>query len=264
MTLLRASALIAGRGGVPVVRGLDLEVGAGEIVAFLGPNGAGKTTTLLTLSGLLPPLGGTVTLLGADVTGWRANRIARIGMAHVSDDRSLFTSLDVRRNLALGCRDGRADLERALGWFPALRPLLHRRAALLSGGEQQMLALARAMLGRPKILLVDELSMGLAPIVVSAILGVLRKAAQEEGLGILLVEQHVHLVLGVADRAYVLRQGEIVLAGEAATLRSRVGLLESSYLGAAASAQPPRSSHPQSSHPQSNHLEATTSKRTRE
>jgi branched-chain amino acid transport system ATP-binding protein len=232
--LLDIAGLSAGYEGVPVVRGLDLHVEEGEVVALLGPNGAGKTTTLLTVSGLLAPLAGQVTVLGRSVRARSAHRIAREGVAHVAEDRCLFFQLTVRENLRLGAARGSAATSRALEYFPSLEGLMDRRAGLLSGGEQQMLAMARALAGRPKLLMVDEMSLGLAPIIVERLLPVLRRIADETGVGVLLVEQHVHLALEVADRGYVLSHGDLVLSGPAGELHDNLALLETSYLGGAA------------------------------
>jgi branched-chain amino acid transport system ATP-binding protein len=233
--LVSIENLSAGYGGVPVVRGLNLYINPGEVVALLGPNGAGKTTTLLTISGLLRPLAGSVTVLGSPVLGGRAYRTARLGLAHVAEDRSLFFDLTVTENLRLGLtgdRSGRAAaMERAMELFPALQPLRKRRAGLLSGGEQQMLAMARALASEPKVLLVDEMSMGLAPIIVERMMPVVRRIADETGTGVLIVEQHVHMALSIADRGYVLNHGSLVLEGLASDLMNRRDLLEASYLG---------------------------------
>ena len=229
--LLEIENLSTGYDGVPVVRDLDLHVDEGEVVALLGPNGAGKTTTLLTTSALLPIIDGDVRLFGRSVNGRRPHLVARDGLAHVPEDRSLFFGLTVKENLRLGAAKGAADIDRALEYFPALGPILSRRAGLLSGGEQQMLAMGRALTVRPRLLMVDEMSLGLAPIIVERLLPVLRSIADSTGAGVLVVEQHVHLALEVADRAYVLSHGSLALEGSAAELSANRHLLESSYLG---------------------------------
>ena len=231
MSLLEIDELTTGYNGVAVVRNLSMKIDEGEIVTLLGPNGAGKTTTLLTTSALNPIMSGDIRINGKSVKGRRPHLVARDGVAHVPEDRSLFFQLTVRENLKLGAAKGSADIAQALGYFPALEKLLDRRAGLLSGGEQQMLAMGRALTVKPKLIMVDEMSLGLAPIIVERLLPVLRRIANETGAGVLLVEQHVHLALEVADRAYVLSHGNLVLEGDAAHLRENRHLLESSYLG---------------------------------
>ncbi len=238
-SLLNIVNLNAGYGGISVVRGLSIHVNPGEVVALLGPNGAGKTTTLLSISGILKPIAGDIQLLGSTTIGARPEKIARRGLAHVAEDRSLFFDLTVQENLRLGLTGNRETRskaqENALDMFPALRPLLDRRAGLLSGGEQQMLAMARGLASEPKMLLVDEMSLGLAPIIVERMLPIVRKIADDTGAGVLVVEQHVGLALSVADRGYVLAHGELTMQGSAQHLRENQSLLESSYLGGAAS-----------------------------
>tara|TARA_B110000438_G_C15800250_1_gene644788 strand:+ start:1582 stop:2331 length:750 start_codon:yes stop_codon:yes gene_type:complete len=233
--LLSVEGLNTGYAGVPVVRGLNLHLDAGEVVALLGPNGAGKTTTLLTVSGIIPILTGEINVLGEKVDSKNPYKNARLGLAHVAEDRSLFFNLSVKENLQLGLRGDKAmqaeGMDRALELLPALKPLMERRSGLLSGGEQQMLAMARALVSKPKLLLVDEMSLGLAPIIVEQLLPIVRNIANETGAGVLIVEQHVHLALQVADRGYVMNHGEMVMEGSASELLERKDLLEASYLG---------------------------------
>jgi len=226
--------LSAGYRGVPVVRELNLEVRPGEVVALLGPNGAGKTTTLETIAGLNRPISGTVELSGENVGGKPAYVLARRSLALVPEGRALFPGLTVREHLRLagGGRGQRAGHEEELlEMLPELRKCLGRKAGLLSGGEQQMLAVGRALVTRPRLLLVDEMSLGLAPVIVERLLPILRRAADELGSSVLFVEQHVALALEISDRAYVLTHGRIRLEGPAAELRERRELLAASYLG---------------------------------
>jgi branched-chain amino acid transport system ATP-binding protein len=229
---LRVAGLDAGYGGVPVVRDLDLEVAPGEVVALLGANGAGKTTTLTTIAGLRPPLAGEIRFGGEPIGGLPAHRLARRGISLVPEGRALFAELTVEEHLRLAGA-GRASLarEQLFELFPELEKCAGRRAGVLSGGEQQMLAVGRGIVSRPGLLLVDEMSLGLAPVVVERMLPVLRRVADEIGAGVLFVEQHVAIALEVADRGYVLKDGRVVLAGTAAELSGRGELLRSSYLG---------------------------------
>jgi branched-chain amino acid transport system ATP-binding protein len=229
--LLEIENLSTGYFGVPVVRDLNLTVGEGEIVALLGPNGAGKTTTLLTTSAIVPIIDGDIRVFGKSVKGRRPHLVARDGLAHVPEDRSLFFQLTVKENLKLGSRKGGADMEKVVEYFPALGPLMNRRAGLLSGGEQQMLAVGRALTTAPRLLMIDEMSLGLAPVIVERMLPVVRQIANDTGCGVLLVEQHVHLALEVADRAYVLSHGELVLSGNAKELAGDIEKLTASYMG---------------------------------
>jgi branched-chain amino acid transport system ATP-binding protein len=233
--VLTLKGLVTGYNGIPVVHGIDLHVGPREVVALLGPNGAGKTTTLITISGILKPLEGEVAVLGTPLARIAAHDVARRGVGHVAEDRSLFFDLTVHENLRLGLRNaGRREvgegIDRAMHLFPPLQALRNRKAGQLSGGEQQMLAMARAMVSNPKILLVDELSLGLAPVMVERLLPVVRELADASGCSVLLVEQHVHMALDIADRGYVMSNGRIILSGSARDLLGRRDFLESSYL----------------------------------
>jgi branched-chain amino acid transport system ATP-binding protein len=219
MTVLSCSDLCAGYGSMRVVRNISLEVAAGEIVALLGPNGAGKTTTLLTLAGALQPQAGTVELFGRTTRSPLHVR-ARSGLILVPEQRAVFTSLTTAGNLRLG----RGGIDSAVSMFPELAPLLPRRAGLLSGGEQQILVMARALATRPKILITDELSLGLAPQIVDRLYTALQHAAAT-GVAVLVVEQHTERALGIADRGYLMRRGELVAAGAPAQLRTGLNSL---------------------------------------
>jgi ABC-type branched-subunit amino acid transport system ATPase component len=225
--LLRTEGLVAGYGSVTVVRDLDIEINESEIVTLLGPNGAGKTTTILTLAGELRPLGGTVRCLGLDGQPALHHR-ARAGLALVTDERAVFMRMTVRDNL----RVFRTTPEVVFELFPELEAHLDRPVSLLSGGQQQMLAVGLAIAKEPAVILVDELSMGLAPIIVDRLFAALRTAA-DRGAGVLLVEQHVHKAMTIADRVYVMDRGRISITGRADELRHRVDEIQSSYLAAA-------------------------------
>ena len=221
---LEARGVSVGYDGRAVVRDVSLTVGTGEIVALMGPNGAGKTTTLLGIVGALPLMAGTVLWNGREQHQSLVG-LARQGLAFVSEDRSIFMQRTARDNL----RIGRASESFATSLFPELNDRLDVKAGLLSGGEQQMLTVARALARRPRVLIVDELSLGLAPLVVERLLAALKTAASS-GTGILIVEQFVHKALAVADRGCVMVGGEIVLEGAGSNLIERVDEIESTYL----------------------------------
>ena len=224
--LLEVRGLKVAYGGINAVKGIDLDVHAGERVALIGANGAGKTTTLKALAGLLTPAAGAVRYAGEDITGLPAHALVQRGMALVPEGRGVFARLTVEENLAMGAylremRDSKAainaDRDRAYTTFPRLAERRHQLAGTLSGGEQQMLAIARALMGKPRLLLLDEPSMGLAPIVVQTIFETIRAVARE-GVTILLIEQNARLALQSSDRGYVMESGAITLSGEAAAL----------------------------------------------
>jgi branched-chain amino acid transport system ATP-binding protein len=226
--VLEARGVAAGYGPQPVIHEVDLVVCPGEVVGLLGANGAGKTTTLLTLAGELPLLQGEVRLDGTPTSAPLFRR-ARQGLTFVTEEKSVFMGLSTRDNL----RVADVDVEQALDLFPELTKRINVRAGLLSGGEQQMLTLARALTRRPRVLLADELSMGLAPIVVKRLLEAVVDAAKQQGTAILLVEQHARKALEYSDRAYVMRRGRIELSGTAGELLGRIGEIEDRYLAAA-------------------------------
>ncbi len=221
---LQATGVAAGYHGAPAIINLDLEVRAGEVVALLGANGAGKTTTIRALSGQLPLLAGSVRCNGTDKPGPLHRRI-RNGMGLLTENRCLFMALTCRENLRLG----KGSIDAALRYFPELEDRLDVRAGLISGGEQQMLALARIVAAEPKVLLADELSSGLAPIVVRRLLRALSDAAKA-GAAVLIVEQHARVALRAADRAYILHRGRIELSGATADLRAREEEVKALYL----------------------------------
>jgi branched-chain amino acid transport system ATP-binding protein len=229
--ILELEGLTTGYEDAAVVRELDLSVGEGEVVALLGANGAGKTTTLRAVSGVVDPMAGSIAFGGRDLAGTSISGRARMGIAHVPENRGLFFGLSVAEHFRLGHRGERLDADAAYRYFPALAELRDRRCGLLSGGEQQMLAVARALARHPKLLLLDELSLGLAPLIVEGLLPVVREYATDTGCGVLLVEQHIQLALGVADRGYVLSHGEVVLQDRAEALRRNRELLMASYFG---------------------------------
>lgn len=231
--LLQVRGLCAAYGSVPALRGLHLMVSAGEVVALLGANGAGKTTTLRTLSGLLRPTAGEVLLEDRPLTGQPAHRIVAAGVAHVPEGRRVFARMTVEENLEMGAytdRSGlREGLDRVLTLLPVLAERRNQQAGTLSGGEQQLLALGRALMSSPRILLLDEPSTGLAPQAIEAVFAVLAGVAAQ-GTGVLLVEQDAGLALRVAARGYVLETGRLVASGSADSLRSDPAV-QAAYLG---------------------------------
>jgi branched-chain amino acid transport system ATP-binding protein len=235
MSLLEARALKVAYGGVTAVKGIDLTVGAGELVCLIGANGAGKTTTLKALAGMLAPVGGSIHYAGEMVTRYPAHERVRRGMALVPEGRGIFGRLTVLENLQLGAyarRDDIAiqqDLERVQTLFPRLAERRRQTAGTLSGGEQQMLAIARALMSRPKLLLLDEPSMGLAPILVQKIFETIRRIAAE-GMTLLLVEQNAKLALEISQRGYVMESGRITLADSAPNLLANPEV-QRAYLG---------------------------------
>jgi branched-chain amino acid transport system ATP-binding protein len=232
--LLEVRGLTAGFGAGPVLFGVDLDFHAGELVALIGANGAGKSTLLGVLSGLLRATSGRVVFDGRDVTNARPERLVAAGLVHVPQGRRLFASLNVERNLRLGAylrrdREVDADLVRVLDYFPALKDKRHRYAGTLSGGEQQMVAIGRGLMARPRLLMIDEPSLGLAPKMVDRVVDV-AKAINRDGTSILLVEQDVLVALEAADRGYVLENGRVALSGLAADLE-RNPEVRRAYLG---------------------------------
>lgn len=230
-TLLDLEGITVGYSGASVVRDLSLAVGQGEIVALLGPNGAGKSTTLRAISRLIPLQTGSIHFGGKDLATQSPVEVARAGLVHMTDHRSIFRSLTVEEHFRLAPRGQKLDRDVAYGYFPALKQLAGRRAGLLSGGEQQMLGLGRALARKPQLLLVDELSLGLAPLIVKRLMPIVRQFADDTGAGVLLVEQHVQMALEVADRACVLVHGDLALEGDAEDLLRNRELLTASYLG---------------------------------
>jgi branched-chain amino acid transport system ATP-binding protein len=232
--LLEVRGLNAGFDAGPVLFGIDMDVAPGELIALVGANGAGKSTLLGVLSGLVRATSGTVALGGEEVTNARPELLVRKGVAHVPQGRRLFGTISVEKNLLLGAylrrdREVRDDMTRVLDHFPALKDKLSREAGTLSGGEQQMVAIGRGMMARPKLLMVDELSLGLAPKVVDRLIDVVRDI-NREGMALLLVEQDVLVALDAANRAYVLENGRVALSGPAAEVKDDPGVRKA-YLG---------------------------------
>ena len=225
------SNLAAGYGKLAVVRGLDLTVGTGSVTAILGPNGAGKTTLLKTIAGLLPRLSGQVTINGTPQRNGHAAAANKAGIVLVPDNRALFTALTVDEHLAVARRRSGPSPTDMLDLFPTLTARRKLAAGALSGGEQQMLAIARALIQQPRLLLIDEMSTGLAPVIVENLLPIVRRAADDTGMAVILVEQHIRLALEVADQALVLVHGHVTLRGPATDLAANTQALETAYLG---------------------------------
>ncbi|MFZ0248315.1 MAG: ABC transporter ATP-binding protein [Acidimicrobiales bacterium] len=232
--VLEVQGLDVGYGKLTVARDISFSLTPRTVLTILGPNGAGKTTLLMTLAGVLPPRAGTITLNGQPVRGSSPRRMNRAGLVLVPDFRALFTELTPIQNLKLAAKG--ADLDPVLTLFPALQRRERLRVGDLSGGEQQMLAIARALVQSPKLLLIDEMSMGLAPVAVESLMPVIRQVADEHGASVIMVEQHVQLALEVADEAMVLVHGSIVLSGPAADYRNDIGAVESAYMSGSVSA----------------------------
>jgi branched-chain amino acid transport system ATP-binding protein len=236
--LLELKALKVAYGGIQAVKGIDLQVAEGELVCLIGANGAGKTTTLKGITGLQPIKSGKIHYAGADITGKPAFQLVRKGLSMVPEGRGVFGALTIEENLAMGAyaRDDRpaikADVERVFGLFPRLKERRKQTAGTLSGGEQQMLAMGRALMSRPRLLLLDEPSMGLAPLMVQKVFETVMTVSKE-GVTILLIEQNAKLALEVSSRGYVMESGEITLHGEARQLLSDPKV-RAAYLGEAA------------------------------
>ena len=231
---LGLDGLTVARGGRPVLHGVTLEIPPGEVTALLGPNGAGKSTLVLAVAGVLKPLSGSVELAGRNLAGRRPESIRRAGVAVVPEGRRLLPELTVADNLqvatyALSRDEGKAGRAYALELFPELDKRLDTSARSLSGGEQQMLVLAQALVSKPRFLLIDELSLGLAPVIVKRLIPTIRTVA-ESGVGVLLIEQFATVALGLANRAHVIDRGRLQFSGAASELKARPELLQSSYL----------------------------------
>ena len=234
-TILSARNLCASYGATRVLHGLNFDIAEGSVTAFLGANGAGKTSTLRALSGMIEATG-AINFAGKSVTGRSTETLARLGIAHVPEGRGTFSRMTVEENLQLGAMSRRdragitADIERVYGYFPRLRERAHQQAGTMSGGEQQMLAIARALMMRPRLMLLDEPSFGLAPLIVEEVYAILRKLNDNERVSMLLVEQNATAALALADHAYLIETGEIVMSGPAQDI-GRDENVRRAYLG---------------------------------
>ena len=234
--MLEVTGLEVRYGNVTAVKGISLEVREGEVVAIIGPNGAGKTSTLRAITGLVPSAGGRVVFRGTDVSRWKAHRIVTLGLGHAPEGRRLFPQMTVMENLRMGAyrRRGPAEIGRTLAQVEELFPRLAERrtqvAGTLSGGEQQMLAIGRALMAVPRLLVLDEPSFGLAPMIVREIGRIVHSINRERGVSVLLVEQNARMALGIAGRAYVMETGRVALSGLSATLAESPHV-KAAYLG---------------------------------
>ena len=234
--MLEVKNLSVSYGAIEAVKDISFTVNAGEIVSLIGANGAGKTTTLHTITGLIPAKSGSVMYNGVDLLKTHNNKIVTLGMAHIPEGRHVFTRMSVEENLEMGAfslkdqSDLKKDLDMVYGLFPRLKERRNQKAGTLSGGEQQMLAMARALMSKPRLLMLDEPSMGLAPILVEQIFDIIR-ALHKSGTTILLVEQNAQMALSVANRAYVLETGKISMSGDAQELLHN-DAVRKAYLGA--------------------------------
>jgi branched-chain amino acid transport system ATP-binding protein len=234
--VLEVTGLEVRYGNVTAVKGISLEVREGEVVAIIGPNGAGKTSTLRAITGLVPSAGGRVVFRGTDVSRWKAHRIVTLGLGHAPEGRRLFPQMTVMENLRMGAYRRRvpSEISRTLAQVGELFPrLAERRAQLagtLSGGEQQMLAIGRALMAEPRLLVLDEPSFGLAPMIVREIGRIVHSINRERGVSVLLVEQNARMALGIAGRAYVMETGRVALSGLSATLAESPHV-KAAYLG---------------------------------
>ena len=234
MPLLSVRGLVAGYGGITAIKGIDLDVSDGEIVTLIGSNGAGKSTTLRAISGLIRARAGAISFKSTSIDRLPAHKIVSMGMSHVPEGRGIFARLTVLENLAMGAfqrndKEVSSDLTHVYDLFPRLRERLHQTGGTLSGGEQQMLAIGRALMARPRLLLLDEPSMGLSPLLVDTIFATIR-SIREQGATILLVEQNALMALEVADRAYVLESGVVTLKGTGPEL-AKDDSVRRAYLG---------------------------------
>ncbi|HKB25246.1 MAG TPA: ABC transporter ATP-binding protein [Methylomirabilota bacterium] len=237
--MLEVSDLEVRYGNVAAVKGVSLRVGEGEVVAVIGPNGAGKTSTLRAISGLVPSAGGRILLDGRDISRWKAHRVVALGLAHAPEGRRLFPQMTVLENLKMGAyrRRSAAEIRRTLEAverrFPRLAERRTQLAGTLSGGEQQMLAIGRALMAEPRLLLLDEPSFGLAPIVVREIARIVQAINREQGVSVLLVEQNARMAFGIASRAYVMETGRVALSGSSSELTESPHV-KAAYLGGSA------------------------------